>query len=212
MENKQTTLLEFFEIVEKPAWRIMLTDIVRSKKMDVWDIDVKLLAQEYMQRIHAEKDLNQLSTAMLICSILLKYKSQRIGIKELESQIEEEIEETEEQIPEMPEHIIIENEENQISLDKLAKTAGNILGRNNMKKYERKKPEIHIPIMEENFEVTGKKILDYFSQQEKKTFYYEDLKDLGFSNNIFMTLLFLNGDDKIKLQQKEFYSDLKIKI
>ena len=93
MEYGQKTLYEFFEMVDKPTWQIQLRDIIKSRKMNIWEIDIKDLSKEYMDRIGIEKDLNKSATAMLICSILLKYKSRKLGLKELESYIEEEIEE-----------------------------------------------------------------------------------------------------------------------
>lgn len=210
---KQRKLLEFFEIIESPTWLLQLRDIVRRHNMDMWSIDVKELAQEYMSRISMETDLNQLATAMLICSILLKYKSKRMGLKELEGYLEEELETTEiEPIQETLD--LTKLDENKVSLDDFAKSLNKMLNKTERKKYEKKKPEIYIPTTLEDFRTTGLKLLEFFSANPEKTFYdYYELKDsTKVNNNLFMTLLYLNDDEKVKLQQKGFYSDLKIKV
>jgi|GEM_PF-3087905 len=211
-DEKQHKLLEFFELLDKPMWQITLNEIVKSKKMNVWEVDVKLLAQEYMERLSKEMNINNIATGLLLCSILLKYKSRRMGLKELEGYIEEEIEEIKEDETKIIENLDILQQEG-VPLDEFEKTLDKMIGtKTERKKYERKKPEVYIPSTNEDFATTGRRLLEHLMSLEQTFFFYHDLKTVPIENNLFMTLLYLNDDEKVKLEQKEFYGDLKIKV
>jgi len=213
-DPNQRKLLEFFEIIENPMWLVQLRDIVKKQGQDIWDIDVKTLAQEYMARISMETDLNLLATAMLVCSILLKYKSKRLGLKELEGYLEEEIEKLDEEPKQETLDLTQLEQTGQVSLDDLTKSLNKMLGKTDRKKYEKKKPEIYIPTTAEDFKTTGLKLLEFFlANTEKNVYEYHELRDqIKLNNNLFMTLLYLNDDEKVKLKQKNFYEPLKVHV
>ena len=69
--------LKLAEIAENPEWKQMLIDIVNKERMDPWDIDISLLTQDYLREISKIKTMNLRipATAVLVSSILLRYKS-----------------------------------------------------------------------------------------------------------------------------------------
>jgi segregation and condensation protein A len=77
MQDQLYTLL-----VEKDdiSWRSLIHDLVRSQKMDPWDVNITLLAQKYIQRLKQlkEMDLKVSGKVVLAAAILLKIKSNKL--------------------------------------------------------------------------------------------------------------------------------------
>jgi chromatin segregation and condensation protein Rec8/ScpA/Scc1 (kleisin family) len=56
-------------------------------------------------------------------------------------------------------------------------------------------------------------LLEFFLQKTETVFDYHDIKHTTqLNNNLFMTLLYLNDDEKVKLKQKNLYEPLKIQV
>lgn len=64
-------------LVEVPEWKSILLDLVKSEKMDPWDIDLVHLAQKYLERIKSMQSNNLYvpANALLACAILLNMKA-----------------------------------------------------------------------------------------------------------------------------------------
>jgi len=64
-------------LVEVPEWKGILLDLVKSEKMDPWDIDLVHLAQKYLERIKSMQSNNLYvpANALLACAILLNMKA-----------------------------------------------------------------------------------------------------------------------------------------
>lgn len=62
------------------SWQSILYDLVRTEKMDPWDIDISLLAEGFLERLRKfkEMDLNISGKVVLAAAILLKIKSKRL--------------------------------------------------------------------------------------------------------------------------------------
>jgi len=67
------------------TWQAVIYELARSGKVDPWDIDVSVLAQEFLATIKKLKDMNfRLSgKVILAAAILLKLKSERLGLEQL---------------------------------------------------------------------------------------------------------------------------------
>lgn len=69
-------------IVEKDelSWKTIIYDLVRSEKMNPWDVNVSLLTQKYLERIKKLKqaDLKLSGKVLLAATILLRIKSKRL--------------------------------------------------------------------------------------------------------------------------------------
>lgn len=66
-------------------WQSIIYDLVREGKVDPWDLDISVLTREYLTVIKKLKELNfRLSgKVVLAASILLKMKTERLGVEQL---------------------------------------------------------------------------------------------------------------------------------
>jgi len=210
----QKTLLEFFEIIERADWQQTLRDIVNKRNMNIWDINVSELAKGYLEILKKEQDFAKTMKGFLICSILLKYKSNRLHLRDLEKIIEEEVEEIveENEIPEtLPEQLsqALENDDRQVGLDKLQKAIDILTQPNKTKRKKYKQKTFYFKVSKKVYEETTLKIYNYL-QQNKSMEYKELLNEI--KKPIFQNLLNLNHEEKISLRQKQFYDKLFIKL
>jgi len=77
-------------------WQSLIYEMIRNGKVDPWDIDVSHFSQEYLKMIDKMKELNfRISgKVVLTAAILLRMKTNRMGLQEFLGLIEEpEIEE-----------------------------------------------------------------------------------------------------------------------
>jgi segregation and condensation protein A len=72
-------------------WQSLVYEMIRTGKVDPWDIDVSMFAQEYLKMIDKLKELNfRLSgKVVLTAAILLRMKTNRMGLQEFLGLIEE---------------------------------------------------------------------------------------------------------------------------
>ena len=68
---------DLLTIVEAPEWKKILLDLVKSERMDPWDIDIVYLARKYLERIRSMSSNNLYvpANAVLACAILLNMKA-----------------------------------------------------------------------------------------------------------------------------------------
>ncbi|MBI4095386.1 MAG: segregation/condensation protein A [DPANN group archaeon] len=66
-------------------WQAIIYDLVRAGKVDPWDLDVSVLAREYLRVLRELKQHNfRLSgKVVLAAAILLKMKTERLGVEQL---------------------------------------------------------------------------------------------------------------------------------
>lgn len=82
--------LQLLEFVERPNWKTILLELIYTRKLDPWDIDLDVLAKGFMERI---KDMESLDlyipgNIILALSIILKFKAERLNEEEDEEYIE----------------------------------------------------------------------------------------------------------------------------
>lgn len=72
-------------------WQSLIYALVRSGKIDPWDVDISLFANEYLKMIRKLKELNfRISgKVVLAAAILLKLKTNRLGLTDFLGLIEE---------------------------------------------------------------------------------------------------------------------------
>lgn len=102
--NNQKQLSELIFKEDDITWQSMIYELAREGKIDPWDIDVSILAQEYISMMRKLKELNfRLSgKVVLAAAILLKLKADRLGITELLALTQEQVEEGDEDLVEQP--------------------------------------------------------------------------------------------------------------
>jgi chromatin segregation and condensation protein Rec8/ScpA/Scc1 (kleisin family) len=211
--EKQKTLMEFFELIEKPTWQATLQALLKKYSFDVWNIDVSELLEKLLHDAYEKENLKNASLIILICTILLKSKARRIGLRELEQNIKEELEELENlkendeltNVSENPE--ILEKYNELLELERKLK---NMFYRIDNKTSDKKKKEFNYIIKIESYFQLKLKIFDFFKDKESIT--YSQLKEnVKTNNSLIMSLLLLNNENKVKLKQKEPYGEIIIK-
>src|SRR3989344_5485961 len=80
--------VDLVDLIEQPAWKSILVELVRTERMDPWSIDVAGLAEKYLKKINAltGADLRIPAKAILASAILLKFKSNVLRISEIEDE------------------------------------------------------------------------------------------------------------------------------
>src|SRR3989344_7723090 len=74
---------EIYDILinqDEITWQTLLMDLIRSNRMNPWDIDISLLSNEYIKKIKLLKEANFLISGkvLLAAALLLKIKSERL--------------------------------------------------------------------------------------------------------------------------------------
>lgn len=80
---------EIFNMLMKEddiTWHGMLTELVKSEKMDPWDVDVSILTRKYIDMLKKFKEFDlKISGKVVLCAaLLLKMKSSRLVGSDLE--------------------------------------------------------------------------------------------------------------------------------
>ena len=80
--------VDLVDLIEQPAWKSILVELVRTERMDPWSIDIAGLAEKYLKKINAltGTDLRIPANAILASAILLKFKSNVLRISEIEDE------------------------------------------------------------------------------------------------------------------------------
>ena len=78
--------VDLVELIHVPEWKSILVELVKSEKMDPWNIDLIGLANQYAAKIASltETNLRIPANAILALSILLKFKSKKLRISSIE--------------------------------------------------------------------------------------------------------------------------------
>ena len=211
--KKQATLEDFFELVERPTWQAILHSKIKKYGMQIWDIDVSILLTKLLDEAYKEENLKHASLFVLICSILLKSKSRRIGLKELEKNIKEDVQELE-NIKEIDTLNTLLEEPNStekynelLELESKLKSLFYRRERNIPKKTIK---EFRYAARIESYFKLKSKLLEFFSNK-KETTYSELLAQVKTNNSLVMGLLLLNHEEKIKMKQRVPYGKIIIK-
>jgi len=74
---------EIYEMLvnkDEITWQTLIYDLVRSDQMNPWDIDISLLAKNYIETVKKLKEANFLISGkvLLAAALLLKIKSERL--------------------------------------------------------------------------------------------------------------------------------------
>ena len=78
--QSQEELFQFLFEKDEVTWQTLIYDLVRTEKMDPWDINVGLLAQKFLDMVRKLKkmDFRISGKIILAAAILLKIKSNRL--------------------------------------------------------------------------------------------------------------------------------------
>ena len=215
--------MDLVDLIDQPAWKTILIELVSSEKMDPWDIDVTALAEKYLKKVN-ELEHNNLrvpANAILACAILVKTKSKYLKLSSVEEDEEKE-KITEEQkqlmLEELPDLMCNRSfREGRISLDELVDSIEGIINKTNPKRSAAR----IIPRMELNFDTTSieDKMGEVFDMIKAKVdsqgiVRFKDLCEEGISSIVdtFLPVLFLMNGGKIIAYQEEFFGDIFVQL
>ena len=229
-ENQVTDAenINLVDLIEQPAWKTILIDLVKSEKMDPWAIDVIELADKYLQKINRLEHANLRipANAILALAILLKLKARTIRltpVEEIEEEItkgmsEEELRAFEDSIPEFRSGRQVR--QGKVSLDELVSSIEDILDKTRTKQSilrNKEIPEFAVQLTEEDID---KKIEEIYARIQKHA---DSQGLLTFSQllenktplemvNVFIPMLFLINQGKINAWQEEWFGEIFISL
>jgi segregation and condensation protein A len=83
----QEQIFEMLFDKDDVTWQTMLYELVRTEKMDPWDIDISLISQRFFEMIHKMKEMDFRigGKILLAAAVLLKIKSNQLLGKDLDA-------------------------------------------------------------------------------------------------------------------------------
>ncbi len=225
--------IDLVELINQPTWKTILLDLVKSEKMDPWQIDVSILADKYLEKINLldYSNLRVPANAILCSAILLKHKSKALKVPSLEEFDEiEELQLTEEQIRERERLFLTEGiphliaprliRGGKVSLDDLVNSIEEILNKNKRKYFlekNRRDLKFQIPLPEKKIDEKMSEVLmklNSIADEENLVLFSRLVSELNSINLIhtFIALLFLHNSRKVFLFQEEFFGEIFISL
>lgn len=220
------------EIIKKEdaSWQYIIYELVKSKQINPWDIDIIDLTTKFLEKIEEmdRKGLYISSKVILIAAILIRLKTEILiesltKKQEIKKIIEKEKIILNEELPELIPKIPL-SRDRKITLDELMKAleeAIKIEERRIKRQVYLKKSRIElsfiIPVKSINWKEKIKeiyeKILKIFRQQKiEKILFNQLIDDEKEKINIFISLLHLDFQRKINLEQKNFLGEIEISL
>lgn len=82
--------VDLIDLIEQPAWKTILLELVRTERMDPWHINIAELAGKYLVKINSLSgtDLRLPANAILASAILLRFKANVLKLSEIEDEQE----------------------------------------------------------------------------------------------------------------------------
>ena len=76
----QNQIYEILMNRDEITWQNLIYDLIKSERMDPWDIDISLLTNHYIETLKKLKEANFFVSGkvLLAASLLLKIKSERL--------------------------------------------------------------------------------------------------------------------------------------
>ncbi len=215
-------------LIEQPAWKTILISLVKSERMDPWNIDVKILAEKYLEKIRSlnTTDLRLPANAILASAILLKFKARALRLPSLEEEEELRIKSlmTEEELlgGMMPE-LISPNltREGKVSLDQLVESIESILEKTKGKVLRerdgRDRPVFNLPFAFMNLEGKMKEVLELARMHADDTGLarFSTMMQSRVVNDViecFLALLFLMNQRELNAWQETLFGEIFVSV
>jgi segregation and condensation protein A len=217
-------------LIELPEWKIILIELVKKEKMDVWNLDVALLAKKYLERIRElkEQNLRIPANAVLACAILLRMKSKQLQLPMFEEEQEyqtlspEQLAELEQMLPELVPKAKVRSAG--ISLHDLL-SAIEVIMAQTRKKVARQRvsanvtqPEFKaIRITEKDFDEVIHEVYERVKEKadSEGLVLFSQLVEAGDVLKVvttFTALLFLHSQGKLSMWQEELFGEIFISL
>jgi len=224
-ENSEN--IDLVDLVDQPAWKTILIELVKSEKMNPWDIDIIGLANRYLVKIQAmeKTDLKLPANAILASAILLKLKARAIRISSIEEEdelteqiSEKEIQFLEENLPELRHGR--QSRQGKITLDQLVSNIESILERTKNKKNifrEKDIPDFKVVINEKDIEARIETVMQKINERldSRGIARFSQLPETQTPKEMiyfFLPMLFLANKQKIRIWQDIFWEEIFIAL
>jgi segregation and condensation protein A len=225
--NGQKPLPDLVDLIDQPAWKSILLELVKTEQMDPWDIDLCALADKFLEKVSQREHANLKipANAILASAILLKMKARTLklhGIDDEEAAEElsqDDIQMLEDSIPELKG--VRRFRQGKVSLDELVEGIADVLNKTKHKQNSilrsKELPEFNVLVSEGSIE---EKVLDIEERISKRA----DSQGLvTFSQllnektpvemvHVFVPLLFLMNKGKINAWQEEWFGEIMVAL
>ena len=214
---------DLVDLIDQPEWKTILIDLVKSAKMNPWDIDVSELAEKYLQKVNEleHSSLRVPANAILACAILLKTKSKYLKLSSLDEEEEEPL--TEEQketfLEEIPDLMASRSfREGKISLDELVASIEDIIDSTRPKKGKmREMPRMELNLDDFSIEDRLDNIRALLKQKvdSQGLVMFNSLLESSETTamvEMFLAILFLMNKGELLAYQTEFFGDIFIRL
>ena len=219
--------VDLVDLIDQPAWKTILLDLVRTEKMDPWNIDVAELAHKYLIKINSmeKADLRVPANAILASAILLKHKAKYLRLSSLD-EFEDDVEGAmakqqfifdESQLPDL--HGLRKFREGSVTLDDLVNSIESILQKTQEKRIKARLvdiPVFRIPGAGESIEARVEKLWLQIVETADSQGIVLFSRLLGNKRDAleivghFVPMLFLMNKGKIFAWQDEFFGEIFI--
>jgi segregation and condensation protein A len=222
---------------EKLSWKDIIYDLINTEQLDVWDLDLSLLANKYLEKVRELEEANFFvsSKVLLASSLLLRLKSEIIlnhdlpglddvlyGKKEDRKYIQERIE-LDDEIPELiprtplPRFKKVTLKDLMSALGSAIKTENRRIKREIVLKQHEIEANINLPrntinIRDKIREIYGR-LKDIFKNKNEKLAFTELVEMEKYGNRdekvaAFVSLLHLDTQQKIWLEQEGHFDEI----
>ncbi len=225
-EQTEHENVDFVKLVDQPEWKTILLDLVKKEKMNVWNIDVSLLATKYLEKIQQMQSINLKvpANAFLCCAILVRSKAKTLKFSSIEEEKEPEISEQEKlelegMLPELASTTRIR--EGKVSLDELVENIESIIEKTKTKaqreRERNEKPDFDVQLIEEDIDEKMKTVFEKIQKRKDSQgmVLFSQLLDEHTVLEIvytFLPLLFLANENKIIMWQEKFFGEIFISL
>ncbi len=217
--------MDLVDLIDQPAWKTILIDLVESEKMNPWDIDVIGLTEKYIKKINELQgnNLRVPANAILACAILVKTKAKYLRLSSLDEKEKEAVLTPEQRalmLQEIPDLMAGRlAREGRITLDELVMSIEDIIQRTTPKKNSsRSIPRIEINFDSTSIEEKMQEVLELIKMKvdSQGIVLFADLiierDSVDVMVDTFLPVLFLMNNGKIIAYQNEFFGEIFVQL
>ncbi len=223
----QQPLPDLVDLIDQPAWKSILLELVKTEQMDPWDIDICALADKFLEKVgqleHA--NLKVPANAILASAILLKMKARALKLRGIDDEevteelSQEDIQMLEDSIPELKG--VRRFREGKVSLDELVEGIADVLNKTKHKQNSilrsKEIPEFNVLVGEGSIEERVSDIEQRISERADSQGLVTFSQLLNEQTPVemvyvFIPLLFLMNKGKINAWQEEWFGEIFISI
>ncbi len=223
---------DLVDLIERPAWKTILIELVKTERMDPWAIDVAQLAEKYLAKINSlgGNDLRLPANAILASAILLKFKSNVLRLSDIEDEDDfeqkkaqmspEERAEFEALLPELKN--IRKIKEGKVSLDELVASIEKMLQSSKKMKdrslLRSERTQFKIPLSGFDIDKAMDKVyknIQKHADSQGLLLFSRLVKEQDTNEAIvrtFIPCLFLTNKGKINMWQDEFFGEIFLSV